>query len=197
MAYFSYTDDSIKDGGAGFKPAPYFFKITRSEDAPARSGTACLSIDIDLFDTTTKEKVGKGIKYINFYHENITGASMLAALCKVVAVPVLNSPSDLIGKSGVVLVGFEQDYKDMSKWYPKPAFGGFGSWFNKDKLSASEIKEGKEGKEAVAFFDRLSVLAETPYRGQDGQLYATKQAESPAPAPAATSTPETDDNLPF
>ena len=192
MSYFNYTDESIKDGGAGFTPAPYGFKITRSEDSPTKSGKPCLSIDIDLYDLATKEKVGNGIKYVNFYHGNPTGASMLAALCKVTKTESMEKPNDLVSKGGVVLVGFEQDFKDMSKWYPKPAFGGFGCWYSKEKLSASEVKDGKT--EASAFLDRLSVLAETPYRGQDGQQYASKQTVVAEPSTA--SAPESGD-LPF
>lgn len=185
MSYFSFNDDQIKDGGSGFKPNAYGFLITKSEDSPTQAGKKRLQIDIDLFDLTTREKVGKGIKYISFFLEHEVGQGQLASLCKAVKVQALNSPADLVNKGGVVLVGFEQAYNDETKHYPKPAFGGFGCWFSKEKLSPSEIKDGKT--EPQAFMERLSALIEAPYRGQDGKQHATKPATYHAKEEASAS----------
>jgi len=194
MSYFNYTDDQIKDGGAGFKVGPYGFKIVKSEDSPTKAGDPRLNIDIDLFDLSTKEKVGKGIRYISFNVKHEIGQSQLAALLKVAGMTSLEKPSDLVGKGGVVLVGYEQDYKDDSKCFPKPAFGGFGCWFNKEKLSATEIKDG--ATESKSFMERLSALIEAPYRGQDGQMHKDKPSAS-APEQSTDSTPENEESDPF
>jgi len=193
MSYFNFSADQVKDSGAGFKVGPYGYKVVKSEDSPTKAGNPRLNIDIDLYDLTTKEKVGKGIKYIGFNIGHEIGQGQLASLLTTVGLKSLEKPSDLVGKGGVVLVGFEQDYSDQTKSYPKPAFGGFGCWYTKEKLSATEVKEGKA--EAEAFTSRLSALIEAPYRGQDGKQHADKPvSEKPTPSPKKE---EDDSSMPF
>lgn len=190
------ASENYSEEGSGFQAGPYFFKITRSESGMTKSGKAKLDIDIELFGMEDKVKVGKGIKYISFIPEVEQQKNMLSALCAVVGLGKgFDKESELVGKGGVVLVGWEESFTQPGEYFPKPAFGGFGAWFDRDKMSATELKSGSsEGH----FMERLGKLIESPYRDVSGRAMAerpAKQAKS-APAPVAQKQDDSSD-MPF
>ena len=188
MSYFKAGTDFAEGGAKGPEVGPYLYKVIKSEDSPTNNGKPRLQIDIALFSMDKKD-LDTSIRYISFFHGSDFGAQLLSTFMKTVGVAELNSPADLVGKKGVVLVGREQDYKDATKAYLKPAFGGIGCWFDENKVSATGSKD--------AFLERMSALMENPYRLQNG-TDAKELPNGGASAPAqAASTPETDGDMPF
>lgn len=189
---FSASKD-YKEGGSSFEPGAYFFRIDKAEGGKTKTGKEKLDIDIKLYEMYDKKEVGKGIKYISFIPEVEQQASMLSALCAVVGMPDgFGKEGELVGKGGIVLVGWEEDFMEAGKFYPKPAFGGFGCWFSKEKKSATEIKDSLEPE---MMLKRLSELVEKPYYS-NGASFASKPSAPSAPS-APASTPETSDEMPF
>lgn len=188
MSYFTATNDFKEGTGGGVQTGAYFYKVVRAEDKDNKR----LTIDIDLYDIGDKGAKGT-IKFISFNIAHEIGQGQLSAMMKTAGVATLNAPTDLVGKGGVVIVGQEQKWDDKTKFFPQVGFGGFGCWFSKDKLSATEMKDGK--KEVEAFTERLSSIIIAPYRVGNEQL-PVKPMASTARAIANTAAND-EESMPF
>lgn len=188
MSYFTATDDFKEGTGGGIQTGAYFYKVVKAEDNEGKR----LTIDIELFDLTTKDKRG-AINFIGFNIQHEIGQGQLSAMMKTAGIATLNNPADLVGKGGVVIVGQEQKWNDTSKYFASVAFGGFGCWFSKDKLSATEMKAGK--KEVESFTERLSDIMINPYRVGNEQLPVKPMASTTRTINSEVSTDES--SMPF
>lgn len=170
-------------------PGLYGYKIVKTEVGKTKGAKPKdrMTIDIELFDATSGAPIEKEIKYIQFMYKDKNGEKMLNTLLLTLGVSELVKASDLVGKKGYVLCGYEQDYQDSSKIFMKPAFGGFGCWLSPDKKTAKEIIDGEgEG----GYMERMSELLQSPVRLQSGATcsledWQEKKAQKPAQVPAA------------
>ena len=188
MSYFTATDKFSEGTGGGIQTGAYFYKVIKAEDKEGKR----LTIDVDLFDLSTKEKKG-AINFIGFNIQHEIGQGQLSAMMKTAGIATLNEPTDLVGKGGVVIVGQEQKWNDTSKYFAAVGFGGFGCWFSKDKLSATEMKEGKT--EVGAFTERLAEIITNPFRVGNEQLPVKPMASTQRAI--AKESPASDESLPF
>lgn len=217
MSLFTVGDDYADGGGEGVKHGEYYFKVIGAEQKETgpnskNPGTPMLVLDIQLYNKDKSE--ASSIKYINFVigKSDSVGSRQLNSLCTVCGVATLETGKELIGQKGIILAGFEQDYRNDAKKFLKPAFGGFGCWYNMERLSATEIKEKIETP--VSIETSLEKLNKAPVKLNNSSRYVSVDefykivgasqpvvaptylppAGAPAPAPAA---PEAGEDMPF
>jgi len=154
-----------------FKPGAFGFTITKSETTETKSGKEAISLDFQLYNLDDRSKANE-IKYFNMLTDSEDAMRILDNIMYAVDLESYNNVSELVGKGGVMLVGYEQDFRDLTSWYPKPYKGGFSAFFNKDKLSPSEIVDNSTVAEEFATM--LSALIEKPYRDDNGIDYERK-----------------------
>ncbi len=184
----------FKSGSGGHSAGPYFFKIVSAESGKTAGGKPSVSFDLDLFDTGSKDKVGETLKYVSFLPEEDFGIDQLSQL--VVACGKkdgYDSEQEMVGCGGIVIIGYNQNYKNPDKWYSGPANQKSGSFFNKEKFSPREITE--KATNAEQFGKTLASVLEKPYCSLGWERFESKPIDTTLSTPA--STPETDSDLPF
>jgi len=154
-----------------FKPGAYKFVITKSEMAETKSGREQISLDFQLYNLEDNSK-GKEIKYFNMLTEEAEAMKILDSIMYAVNLESYQNVAELNGKGGIMLVGWEQDFRDPTAWYPKPYRSGFAAFYNAEKKSPSEIAGNSDVAEEFA--KMLTALNEKPYRDDNGNDYESK-----------------------
>ena len=177
---------SAKSYSGGLPSGPHFFNITKVERGKTKAGDESVSFFFDIYDLE-KKKIGD-IKYFSVLVGQDFGQAIINNMMWATNMSE-GEYEDFVGKGGLVLLSYKQNYRDQTKWYTEPAFGGTRCWFSKDKFSPKEIEDG--AIENVEFANQLSKLLDTPYEDLDGNFTASK------PKAQTSEEPETDEDMPY
>lgn len=179
MIYAS-QQSKIDDGLADRLPiGKYKFKIT--ETSIAENGAIQVKMKIWTMDG---KEAGERPKFLHIQSKEEAPLKEVDRFLMVtLGTTNLNELSDLLGKSGIVVMQ-HQEY--LNKRTGRISIGcnplAFGGFFNREGKSASEIKEGKQQAESI---EKALSKAEV--------LWKLRKTTAPEPV----STPETEENMPF
>ena len=190
----SYKGKKIEFESSGDRQGPgkYRFSVTRFETRESKKGNTYWSYDLKLYAPGDNE--GFEVKYLTFFEssQDSLDAFLTVIGCTEAGIPFFREDKDIVDRHGVVLMQYVEalDQDDDTKIWRNLQPLRWGSWYNDDERSPTEINAGKDAESISKNMDKCEVIQ--PLWGKDKSRYEKAMAGGGTAAVAPSEVDEED-----